>query len=130
VTIPTSVRPHSGHVHRRGTIFGVTGGVMEAALRTRTSISPARTLPRSSSRYARADRVKEGSIECRQTIRIAVPRTGHVEQVIDKIREPSRRRGDAVYFVEVMACPADALAEAASLRGHQRMRTGGRWTLP
>jgi NADH-quinone oxidoreductase subunit G len=92
-----------------GTIFGATGGVMEAALRTAYYFITGEDAPRVDFQVTRGlTGVKEGSIEVAgKTVRIAVAHgLANVEQVIDKIRTAKAAGEETPYhFVEVMACP-------------------------
>jgi iron-only hydrogenase group A len=92
-----------------GTIFGATGGVMEAALRTASYLITRQNPPRVEFRATRGLKgVKEGQISVAgKTVRIAVAHgLGNVETVLDRIREARANGQEPVYhFVEVMACP-------------------------
>ena len=91
-----------------GTIFGATGGVMEAALRTAYYLITKQNPPRVEFRAVRGLKgVKEGEIAVAgKTVRVAVAHgLGNVETVIDKIREARAAGQEPPYhFVEVMAC--------------------------
>jgi NADH-quinone oxidoreductase subunit G len=92
-----------------GTIFGVTGGVMEAALRTSyfllTGENPARV---EFQKTRGLDGVKEGStVIAGHEIRFAVAHgLGNVETVLRRVREARDAGTEPPYhFIEVMACP-------------------------
>jgi len=92
-----------------GTIFGVTGGVMEAALRTAYCLMTGENQPPSiefqSVRGMQG--VKEASINIKGTpVRIAVAhQMGNVEQVLNAVREDRAAGRKPRYdFIEVMAC--------------------------
>jgi len=91
-----------------GTIFGATGGVMEAALRTAHYYVTGKDAPRVDFEVTRGLKgVKEASIEIAgKTIRIAIAHgLANVEQVIEKIRAAKAAGEETPYhFVEVMAC--------------------------
>jgi iron-only hydrogenase group A len=92
-----------------GTIFGATGGVMEAALRTANHMVTGQNLPKPDFTPVRGLKgVKEAEIMVAgKTIKIAVAHgLGNVEAVLTKIRD-AKAKGEAVpyQFVEVMACP-------------------------
>ena len=96
--------PYSG----AGTIFGVSGGVMEASVRTAHSLMTGRELPDVEFSPARGlDGVKEAELDLAGTkVRIAVAhQMGNIAAVLDKIRE-SRKAGKEppYHFIEVMAC--------------------------
>jgi NADP-reducing hydrogenase subunit HndD len=96
-----------------GVIFGATGGVMEAALRTAhffitgslpasVDITPVRGL----------DGVKECTMDVKGTkVRIAVAHgLRNVEYVLDRVRESKLKGGEPAYhFIEVMACPGGCI---------------------
>ncbi len=91
-----------------GTLFGVTGGVMEAALRTAVSLMTGEKLPKVEFEEVRGlEGVKEATLQVMgKEVRIAVAHTmSNIEQVLDKVRA-ARERGDEVpyHFIEVMAC--------------------------
>jgi NADH-quinone oxidoreductase subunit G len=96
--------PYSG----AGTLFGVTGGVMEASVRTAHSLMTGKDLPGVEFSPVRGlDGVKEAELDLGGTkIRIAVAhQMGNIAAVLDKIRE-SRKAGKEppYHFIEVMAC--------------------------
>ena len=92
-----------------GTIFGATGGVMEAALRTAHFLVTGEEAPKVEFYETRGlTGIKEGEITIAgQSIRIAVAHgLGNVEQVIEKVRA-AREKGEEppYHLIEVMACP-------------------------
>lgn len=92
-----------------GTIFGATGGVMEAAIRTALKLVTGQTPPRVDFEVTRGLKgVKEGVLEVAgKQVKIAVAHgLGNVEYVINKVRE-AKQKGEAPpwHFIEVMACP-------------------------
>lgn len=96
-----------------GTIFGYTGGVMEAALRTAyyfvTGEDP-KDLDFVQTRGLEG--IKEAEIDIKGTkIRIAVAHgTGNVEMVVNRIRHAIETGEELPYhFVEVMACPGGCI---------------------
>ena len=92
-----------------GTIFGVTGGVMEAALRTAYCLITGDAQPPSIDFQAvrGMEGVKTATIDIKGTkVNIAVAhQMGNVEKVLDMIRE-DRKNGvkPRFDFIEVMAC--------------------------
>jgi iron-only hydrogenase group A len=96
-----------------GTIFGATGGVMEAAVRTAhyyvtgkplaaIELEPVRGLA-----GVRRASVQVGDV----TVRVAVAHgLGHVESVLDEVRA-ARAKGEETpyHFIEVMACPGGCI---------------------
>jgi len=92
-----------------GTIFGATGGVMEAALRTAAHYVTGEKLGKVEFENVRGIQgVKETSINVAgHEVRIAVAHgLANVEYVINKIRTAKENGEPTPYhFVEVMACP-------------------------
>lgn len=92
-----------------GTIFGVTGGVMEAALRTAYCLITGDAKPPSIefSEVRGMEGVKTASIDIKGTkVNIAVAhQMGNVGKVINQIREDRKNGVKPRYdFIEVMAC--------------------------
>ena len=91
-----------------GTIFGTTGGVMAAALRTAYFYITGEELGDINFREIETlEGVKEAVIDIKGTkIRIAVAHgAGNVEKVIDKVRTAKANSEETPYhFIEVMAC--------------------------
>jgi NADH-quinone oxidoreductase subunit G len=91
-----------------GTLFGVTGGVMEAALRTAVTLMTGKKLPKVEFEDVRGlEGVKEATLDVAgKEVRIAVAHTmSNIEQVLDKVRA-AREKGEETpyHFIEVMAC--------------------------
>jgi NADH-quinone oxidoreductase subunit G len=99
-----------------GTIFGATGGVMEAALRTAYHFITEDELPDDAVEFHGVrglEGVKEAQIEVAgREVRIAVAHgLGNVGKVLDKVREARAKKEKPPYhFVEVMACPGGCIA--------------------
>ncbi|MCL1959464.1 MAG: NADH-dependent [FeFe] hydrogenase, group A6 [Spirochaetes bacterium] len=98
-----------------GTIFGVTGGVMEAAVRSAYYLVNKKELPEVNYKPARGlEGVKEGEVDFGNgtKIRIAVAhQMGNIAAVLDKIREARNAGKEPPYhFVEVMACRGGCIA--------------------
>ena len=96
-----------------GTIFGATGGVMEAALRTAYFYATGQKLPKVELDTVRGlDGVKEGAIKVGDTtVRVAVAHgLANVEAVLDRVRD-ARKNGQELpyHFIEVMACPGGCI---------------------
>jgi NADH-quinone oxidoreductase subunit G len=92
-----------------GTIFGVTGGVMEAAVRSAFYLVTKKELPDVNFKPARGlEGVKEAEVDFGNgtKIRIAIAhQMGNIAAVLDKIREAKAAGRETPYhFVEVMAC--------------------------
>ena len=88
-----------GNYSGAGTIFGVTGGVMEAALRTAYYLVTNEDLEGDAVNFREVrglEGVKEAEIDIKGTkVRIAVAhQMGNVEAVLDKVRAARRRAGD------------------------------------
>ena len=98
-----------------GTIFGATGGVMEAAVRSAYYLVTKKELPDVDFKPARGlDGVKEGEVDFGNgtKIRIAVAhQMGNIAAVLDKIREAKKAGKEMPYhFIEVMACRGGCVA--------------------
>jgi NADH-quinone oxidoreductase subunit G len=99
-----------GNYTGAGTIFGVTGGVMEAALRTAYFLVTKEDLAGDAVNFRATrgmDGVKEAEIDIKGTkVRIAVAhQMGNVEAVLDKVRAARKAGQETPYhFIEVMAC--------------------------
>jgi NADH-quinone oxidoreductase subunit G len=125
--------PYSG----AGTIFGVTGGVMEAAVRTAYNLVTNKELADVNFRSARGlEGVKEAEVDFGNgtKIRIAVAhQMGNIAAVLDKIRA-AREKGEEVpyHFVEVMACRGGCIAGGGQPYGCtdeiRKQRTAGIYT--
>ncbi len=96
-----------------GVIFGATGGVMEAALRTAHHLITNGKLKEVAFRSVRGlSGVKETSVDIQGTqVRIAIAHgLGNVNTVIRKVREAKEKGEDLPYhFIEVMACPGGCI---------------------
>ncbi len=91
-----------------GTIFGVTGGVMEAAIRTAYELSTGQTLVDIEVEGVRGLKgIKEGSITMEgQEIRVAVAHgLGNANKLLDIVR----KEPDRYHFVEIMGCPGGCI---------------------
>ncbi|MFP4417125.1 MAG: NADH-dependent [FeFe] hydrogenase, group A6 [Chitinispirillaceae bacterium] len=91
-----------------GTIFGATGGVMEAALRTAHYLLTKEELGDVSVTETRGlDGIKTGKIDVAgQEVRIAVAHgMANVEIILNQVRE-AQQKGEEIpfHFIEVMAC--------------------------
>ncbi len=91
-----------------GTIFGATGGVMEAALRTAYNLITGENLKEIEFKSIRGlDGVKEAVVNIKGTeVRVAVAhQMGNIATVLDRIRRARDEGKEPPYhFVEVMAC--------------------------
>lgn len=92
-----------------GTIFGVTGGVMEAALRTAYDYVTGGKLSHVEFENVRGfSGVKEGTVQVGpHTVKVAVAHgLKNVEYVLNKVKEAKKAGKELPYhFIEVMACP-------------------------
>jgi NADH-quinone oxidoreductase subunit G len=97
-----------------GTIFGATGGVMEAALRTAYALVTGEELKDVTFNAVRGmDGVKEAEIDIKGTkVRVAIAhQISNVEAVLDKIRAAKAAGTEPPYhFIEVMACRGGCIA--------------------
>jgi NADH-quinone oxidoreductase subunit G len=91
-----------------GTIFGATGGVMEAALRSAYYLVTKKNLEDVNFMDVRGlEGVKEAVIDIEGTkVRVAVAhQMSNIEKVLEKIRENRKKGEKPCYdFIEVMAC--------------------------
>ena len=91
-----------------GTIFGATGGVMEAALRSAYEFVTNKELAKVDFEATRGLKgVKESEIDIDgEKIRVAVAHgIGNVKEVLDKVQYAKEKGELAYHFIEVMACP-------------------------
>ncbi|ACV61127.1 hydrogenase, Fe-only [Desulfofarcimen acetoxidans DSM 771] len=90
-----------------GVIFGATGGVMEAALRTGYELVTGETLASIEFKDVRGmEGVKEAAIDLKGTIlNVAVAHgLGNARELLEKIRN-----GDIYHFIEIMCCPGGCI---------------------
>jgi NADH-quinone oxidoreductase subunit G len=91
-----------------GTIFGATGGVMEAALRTAYHFITGEELPSPDIHFLRGYKgIKTGELVIEgKTIRIAVASgLANVKQLLEQVRQAKQEgREPPWHFIEVMAC--------------------------
>jgi len=97
-----------------GTIFGVTGGVMEAAVRTAHTLVTGEELENIQIDAVRGmEGVKRGAVNFKGTeIRVAIAHgMANVKSLLDEVRE-AREAGKepAYHFIEVMACKGGCIA--------------------
>lgn len=96
-----------------GVIFGATGGVMEAAIRTAYYLITGQELREIELKAARGlQGIKEAQLEIdSRKVNIAVAHgLGNVKYVLEKIREAKKRNSPMPYhFIEVMACPGGCI---------------------
>ena len=89
-------------------IFGATGGVMEAALRTVYEVVMKKELPSLDFREVRGfEGIKEAEVALGDTtVRVAVAHTlGNARRLLERVRS-----GEASYhFIEIMACPGGCI---------------------
>ncbi len=125
-----------GEYSGAGTIFGVTGGVMEAALRTAYWAITKENLPKVEFEEVRGlDGVKEATIDIKGTsVRVAVAHgLVNVQYVMDKIRDAKQNGTPMPYdFIEVMACRGGCIGGGGQPYGAtdeiRKKRTAGIYT--
>ena len=102
-----------GQYSGAGVIFGTTGGVMEAALRTAHYNITGENLPEIDYHQIRGlDGVKATTVEIDgKKIRVAVAHgLGNVATVLNKVRDAKKSGGEIPFdFIEVMACPGGCI---------------------
>ncbi|MGM0673718.1 MAG: NADH-dependent [FeFe] hydrogenase, group A6 [Spirochaetota bacterium] len=90
------------------TIFGSTGGVMEAALRSAYELKTGDRLERVELAAVRGnDGVREATLDVEGTpIRVAVAHgLDNARRILDEVRAAKRRGETPYHFIEIMACP-------------------------
>jgi NADH-quinone oxidoreductase subunit G len=96
-----------------GTIFGATGGVMEAAVRTAYFYATGKKLKGLELTAIRGlQGVKEGTVDINGSpVRVAVAHgLANVEEVLNRVREAQKAGKETPYhFIEVMACPGGCI---------------------
>ena len=97
-----------------GTIFGATGGVMEAAVRTAYHVVTGKEMDRVEVESVRGlAEIKKGTVDFDGTpVRVAVVHgLSHVDELLDEIRAAKAEGKQAPYeFIEVMACRGGCIA--------------------
>jgi len=109
-----------------GVIFGATGGVMEAALRTVYEIVTGETLANLNFEVVRGlEGVKEAAVELPPlgTVKVAVAHgLSNAHKLLEKVKA-----GEAEYhFIEIMACPGGCIGGGGQplVSGPDRMKLG------
>ncbi len=110
-----------GEYSGAGTLFGVTGGVMEAALRSAYFLITKEDLKDVNFVECRGlEGVKEAEIDIQGTkVRIAIAhQMGNIEQVLNRVRE-AREKGEETpwHFIEVMACRGGCIGGGGQPQG-------------
>ncbi|GEA16146.1 MAG: NADP-reducing hydrogenase subunit HndD [Moorella sp. (in: firmicutes)] len=88
-------------------IFGATGGVMEAALRTAYELITGKTLPSLDFYDVRGLKgIKEATVDIEGTkVRVAVAHSlGHARQLLERVKA-----GEQYHFIEIMCCPGGCI---------------------
>lgn len=132
----TPVDSPIGEYTGAGTIFGVTGGVMEAALRTAYAVLAGEELKDPEIPLVRGeDSVKRGEVDIKGSkVRVAVVHgMANAKALLDEIREAKARGERAPYeFIEVMACKGGCIAGGGQPLGTddevRKERTEGLYT--
>jgi NADH-quinone oxidoreductase subunit G len=103
-----------GEYSGAGTIFGATGGVMEAAVRTAYHVATGKELENVDVETVRGlEEIKKGTVDFDGTpVRVAVVHgLSHVAELLDEVREAKAKGEQAPYeFIEVMACRGGCIA--------------------
>lgn len=104
-----------------GTIFGATGGVMEAALRTGFHLATGKELEAVEFEQVRGlEGVKEAALDVNgKEVRVAVAHSmKNISLVLDKVRRAREDGGEPPYhFIEVMACRGGCIAGGGQPHG-------------
>ncbi|HEA84027.1 MAG TPA: ferredoxin, partial [Thermodesulfobacterium geofontis] len=92
-----------------GTIFGATGGVMEAALRTAYYLITGKNMENPDIKAVRGmDGIKEAEVDINgNKVKVAVAHgLGNARRLLEKVRKQIETFGKSEYtFIEIMACP-------------------------
>jgi len=100
--------PILGEYTGAATIFGATGGVMEAALRTGYEFATGKTLKDVDFVAARGmEGIKEAEVDI-DTLKVKVAVAhglGNARQILDKVRQEKKEGKIGYHFIEIMACP-------------------------
>ncbi len=108
-----------------GLIFGATGGVMEAALRTAYEFITEKELSNIDFEAVRGlQGVKEAEVEIgSKKIKVAVAHgLGNVKYVLDRVAEGKRKNQLPYHFIEVMACPGGCVGGGGQPYGGLEIR--------
>ena len=122
-----------GEYSGAGTIFGATGGVMEAALRTAVHYATGQKLGKVEFEAVRGlEGVKTAEVPVAgTTVRVAVAHgLSHVATVLEQVRVARAAGKETPYhFIEVMACPGGCIGGGGQPYGvdneRRRLRTAG-----
>ncbi len=110
-----------GQYSGAGTIFGSSGGVMEAALRTAYELATGEALPNLDIEAARGHQgVKQFSVDVKDvTLNLAVANgLGNARKVLDQVVEAKRKGEDMPFhFIEIMACPGGCVGGGGQPHG-------------
>jgi len=104
-----------------GVIFGVTGGVMEAALRTVAEILTGKSLEKIEFKQVRGvTGVKEATIRIGDLdVNVAVAHgTGNAKKLLDMVKEGKKQ----YHFIEIMACPGGCINGGGQPHVHSQVR--------
>jgi len=105
---PQPFSPWMGEYTGAAVIFGATGGVMEAALRTVYEVVMQETLDDVNFTVARGfEGIKEAEVDLKGTVvKVAIAHgLGHARKLMDQVRA-----GQSPYhFIEIMACPGGCI---------------------
>lgn len=129
----TEVDSPIGEYTGAATIFGVTGGVMEAAVRTAYKLVTGKELDNVNVDSVRGlDNVKKGTVDFAGTpVRVAVVHgMANAKEILDEVRAAKQKGERAPYeFIEVMACRGGCIAGGGQPIGTdddvRKKRTGG-----
>ena len=113
------IGPYTG----AGTIFGATGGVMEAAVRTAYKLVTGNELKDVHYTPVRGlEGVKKAEIDFENGLKIKIAvihQLGNVEKVMNEIREAKEQGKERPYdFIEVMACRGGCVTGGGQPYGH------------
>jgi iron-only hydrogenase group A len=122
--------PIMGDYTGAGTIFGATGGVMEAALRSGYFLVTGRELEDIDITPVRGLKgIKEAEIDIDGIkLKVAVAHSaGQARKLIEKVSEQLKNEGKSEYqFIEVMACPGGCVGGGGQSWGSNMAKIGRR----
>jgi len=113
-----------------GTIFGATGGVMEAAVRTAYWMITGRNMEKVDLKVVRGmEGIKEAEVDIDGLkVKVAVAHgLGNARELLTKVRKQLEETGESEYaFIEIMACPGGCVGGGGQPKGSDFARRARR----
>jgi iron only hydrogenase large subunit-like protein len=114
------------------TIFGATGGVMEAALRSAYELHTGKALPKLDLKEVRGmEGVRHAAVDMNGTeVRVAVAHgLANARELLERVREAKRANELPYHFIEIMACTGGCIGGGGqpleNTLGRRRQRIAG-----